>query len=157
MIARLCLSPYVETFNSKLIKRFRTWTRSRYVFSNFEIPMFFICSIVMEHFCRVTPEKKNPRIVLFCFIFPSPLSARWSLIWVVNLFIFCVPERRTATIRKMPIASPMLVINGTPADHDTQICCLVPMLNYVSTYHCSWVVYCGNTRSRGCLLSVRLI
>ena len=43
-----CVSPpYVETFNTKLIKRFRTWTRSRYVFSNFEIPMFFICSIVL--------------------------------------------------------------------------------------------------------------
>ena len=37
-----CVSPpYVETFNSKLIKRFRTWTRSRYVFSNSEIPMFY--------------------------------------------------------------------------------------------------------------------
>ena len=32
---------HVETFNSKLIKRFRTWTRSRYVFSNFESPMFY--------------------------------------------------------------------------------------------------------------------
>ena len=40
--------PYVETFNSKLIKRFRTWTRSRYVFSNSKIPMFFICSIVIN-------------------------------------------------------------------------------------------------------------
>ena len=37
-----CVSPpYVETFNSKLIKRFRTWTGSRYVFSNSEIPMFY--------------------------------------------------------------------------------------------------------------------
>ena len=37
-----CVSPsYVETFNSKLIRRFRTWTRSRYVFSNSEIPMFY--------------------------------------------------------------------------------------------------------------------
>ena len=47
-----CVSPpYVETFNSKLIKRFRTWTRSRYVFSNSEIPMFFICTIVMNIIC----------------------------------------------------------------------------------------------------------
>ena len=45
----MCVSPpYVKTFNSKLIKRFRTWTRSRYVFSNFEIPMFFKCSIVIN-------------------------------------------------------------------------------------------------------------
>ena len=37
-----CISPpYIETFNSKLIKRFRTWTRSRYVFSNSEILMFY--------------------------------------------------------------------------------------------------------------------
>ena len=47
-----CVSPpYVETFNSKLIKRFRIWTRSRYVFSNFEIPMFFIWSSVMNIVC----------------------------------------------------------------------------------------------------------
>ena len=39
---RDCVSPpYVETFNSKLIKRFCTWTSSRYVFSNCEIPMFY--------------------------------------------------------------------------------------------------------------------
>ena len=39
-----CVSPpYVETFNSKLIKRFCTWTRGRYAFSNSEIPMFIIC------------------------------------------------------------------------------------------------------------------
>ena len=47
-----CVSPpYVETFNSKLVKRFCTWTMSRYVFSNFEIPMFFMCSIVMNIIC----------------------------------------------------------------------------------------------------------
>ena len=44
----------VEYFNSKLIKRLRTWTRSRYVFSNFEIPMSFMCSIVMEHFIHLS-------------------------------------------------------------------------------------------------------
>ena len=44
---RLCLS----SFNSKLIKRFRTWTRSPYVFSNSVIPMFFIYSIVMNIIC----------------------------------------------------------------------------------------------------------
>ena len=52
MNKRDCVSPSnVETFNSKLIKRFRTKTRSRYVFSNFEIPMFFICTIVMNIIC----------------------------------------------------------------------------------------------------------
>ena len=49
---RVCVSPpYVDTFNSKLIKRFRTWTRNRYVFSDFEIPVFFVCSIVMNIIC----------------------------------------------------------------------------------------------------------
>ena len=47
-----CVSPpYFETFNSKFIKRFCTWTRSRYAFSNFEIPVFFIYSIVMNIIC----------------------------------------------------------------------------------------------------------
>ena len=39
---RLCLSPYVETFNSKIIKAFVPEQRSRYVFSNFEIPTFYV-------------------------------------------------------------------------------------------------------------------
>ena len=39
---------YVETFNSKLMKRFRTWTRSSYVFLRF---LFFIYSIVMNITC----------------------------------------------------------------------------------------------------------
>ena len=48
-----CVPPsYVETFNSKLIKRFPTRTRNRYVFSNSDIPMFFIWSIVMIDFAR---------------------------------------------------------------------------------------------------------
>ena len=51
-----CVSPpYVETFNSKLIKRFSTWTRSRYVVLNSEIPMSFICSIVMNIGCPFHP------------------------------------------------------------------------------------------------------
>ena len=41
-IEKLCLSPYVETFNSKIIKGFVPKQRSRYVFSNFEIPMIFV-------------------------------------------------------------------------------------------------------------------
>ena len=34
-IERLCLSPYVETFNSKVIKRFIPELKSRYVFFEF--------------------------------------------------------------------------------------------------------------------------
>ena len=41
-IKRLCLSPYVEIFNSKIVKGFVPEQRSRYVFSNFEIPMFCV-------------------------------------------------------------------------------------------------------------------
>ena len=56
-----CVSPpYVETFNSKVIKRFRTWTRSRYVFSNSGIPMFFIYSIVMNIRCPFHPFRTWP-------------------------------------------------------------------------------------------------
>ena len=39
-IERLCLSPYVETFNSKVIKVFIPELRSRISFSCFGIPMF---------------------------------------------------------------------------------------------------------------------
>ena len=52
-IKRLCLSPYVKTFNSKVIKRFCTWTRSRYMFSNFEFSMFFMCSTLCIYVMNV--------------------------------------------------------------------------------------------------------
>ena len=39
-IERLCLSPYVDTFNSKVIKGFVPEQRSRYVF--FVFPMFYV-------------------------------------------------------------------------------------------------------------------
>ena len=43
IIDRLCISlPYVETFNSKVIKGFVPELRSRYVFSCFGIPMFYV-------------------------------------------------------------------------------------------------------------------
>ena len=61
-----CVSPpYVETFNSKLIKRFRTWTRSSYVLLRF---LFFIYSIVMNITC------------LFC-------TWPYSCIWLRNIWI----------------------------------------------------------------------
>ena len=34
------------------------------------------------------------------------------------------------------IGFPMLAIKGAPADHDTHICCPVPILSYVSICHC---------------------
>ena len=42
-IKRLCLSPYVETFNSKLIKRFRTWTNK--LLCVFEFRDFYVLSV----------------------------------------------------------------------------------------------------------------
>ena len=41
-IERLCLSFYVETFNSKVMKGFVPELRSRKCFSCFEIPMFYV-------------------------------------------------------------------------------------------------------------------
>ena len=41
-IERLCLSPYGETFNSKVIKGFIPELRSRECFSCFGIPMFYV-------------------------------------------------------------------------------------------------------------------
>ena len=42
-IERMCISlPYVETFNSKVIKGFVPEQRSRKCFTNFEIPMFYV-------------------------------------------------------------------------------------------------------------------
>ena len=59
--------PYVETFNSKLII-----LRSRYVFSNFEIHMFFICSIVINIRCPFHPFHTWP----------------YSCIWLCNIYIY---------------------------------------------------------------------
>ena len=43
LIERMCISlPYVETFNSKVIKGFLPELRSRKCFSCFEIPMFYV-------------------------------------------------------------------------------------------------------------------
>ena len=54
-------------FNSNLIKRFRTWTTSRYVFSNFEIPLFFIYTCYMfyryEHYTSISPVSHMALIV----------------------------------------------------------------------------------------------
>ena len=49
-IERLCLSPYVEEpLNPKVIKKVRTWTeKSLRVFSNFEIPMFYLFGHSMD-------------------------------------------------------------------------------------------------------------
>ena len=77
-----CVSPpYVETFNSK-VKRFRTWTRSRSVFSNSEIPMFFICSIVINIRCPFHP---------FC-------TWPYSCIWLHNRY-----RHASTSTRSLPI------------------------------------------------------
>ena len=52
IIERLCISlPYVETFNSKVIKGFVPELRSRYVFFVFQIPMFYIYIYIYMYIC----------------------------------------------------------------------------------------------------------
>ena len=77
-------------------------------------------------------------------------------VYVPERIIVCYLKEGTANIRRKPVVSLMWAIKGAPANHDTQTCCLGAMLNYVSSCHFSWVVYCGKTRPRGCLLSARL-
>ena len=47
-IKRLCLSSYVETFNSKVIKRFRTWTKKS--LRVFEFRDSYVLSFLYEHY-----------------------------------------------------------------------------------------------------------
>ena len=77
-----CVSlPYVETFNSKLIKRFRTWTRSCCVFSNFKIPTYFMYTCYMfyqyEHYMSISPVLHMVLIVaiIHIYIFVNLLTA----------------------------------------------------------------------------------
>ena len=55
---------------------------------------------------------------------------------MVNLFVVCVPEKRTDNILRMPIRSPMLTIQGAPADHDSKMYYAGPTLRYVSIHCC---------------------
>ena len=48
-IKRLCLSPYVETFNSKVIKRFRTWTKKSLRAFEFRDSWFYVMYICYQH------------------------------------------------------------------------------------------------------------
>ena len=71
-----CVSPpYVETVNSKLIKRFRTWTRSRYVFPNFEIYMLYRD----QHSMSISPI---PHMAIFVY-----MATQHRHIWCQNLGI----------------------------------------------------------------------
>ena len=74
IIERLCISlPYVETFNSKVIKGFITELRSRYVFFVFwDSYVLYIC-ICYEHsmYAYVTPVEyfKHPKGVIIYLFF----------------------------------------------------------------------------------------
>ena len=73
------------------IKRFRTWTRSRYVFLNFKIPMFFICSIVMNIICLFSTWLNCGYVTLgkftcfhhLCFIWMAP-DKSWGITTLAN-------------------------------------------------------------------------
>ena len=78
------------------------------------------------------------------------------LVVVAPELVIRVPETRTTSICKMTIENLILAIRRASADHDTQACCLGLTLSYFVSTFLSWVVYCGYTRSRGCLWSARL-
>ena len=84
--------PYVETFNSKLIKRFCTWTGGRYVFSNFEIPMFYR----YEHYMSISHIALIVNMVQrrFTKIFSLSLSLSLSLLLS---FRFCYQRPQQLT------------------------------------------------------------
>ena len=68
-------------------------------------------------------------------VFPSLCFVLRSLFGVVTWVIVHVPEKRKANIHRMSIMSHMLVIRGTPADHDTHTSCLGPTWRYILIRH----------------------
>ena len=57
-IKRLCLSPYVETFNSKVIKRFRTWTKKSlrvFEFRDSNVRCVYVMYICYQHLMSISP------------------------------------------------------------------------------------------------------
>ena len=69
------LAPYGGPLEmgAKLIKRFRTWTRSRYVFSNSEIPMFYR----YEHYMSISHIELIVNMVQYPFIVITPRFTLW--------------------------------------------------------------------------------
>ena len=109
---------------------------------------FFFCNVFLQGYFK---NNGITRVYLPLSLFSTLLS----LVRVTNLFIVCVHERRiinvpgkgTSNICRMTYMYPMLSIMVAPADHDTEICRLSPMLIYVSICHFSYVVYCINIRT----------
>ena len=101
-----CVSPpCVKTFNSKLIKRFCTWTRSCYMFSNFEIPMFFIYSIVINIRYPFHPFRTWP----------------YSCIWLCNTEIEpWSPGPLANTLLIRPMAQLLLLSSHKPKQDNQQ-------------------------------------
>ena len=101
IIERLCISlPYVETFNSKVIKGFVPELRSRKCLSCFGIPMFYVYMLWTFYVCfpyscwvcyRLIVSSLSPHSLqsLFCWV----LSIL-ALIWLVLTTLFCAAIRR---------------------------------------------------------------
>ena len=68
-------------------------------------------------------------------VFPCPCFPFRSLVGVVPKVTICVPEKRTANIRRITIGSHMLAIKTAPADHDTQVWFQGPTLCNIWIWH----------------------
>ena len=73
----VCLSPYVETFNSKIIKGFVPELRSRYVFFVFRIPMFYVY-MLWTFYVRFTHIRIWLCNILRCWDMEL-MSERWNV------------------------------------------------------------------------------
>ena len=82
IIERICISlPYVETFNSKVIKGFVPELKSRKCFSCFGIPMFYVY-MLWTFYVRFT----YPYHGYGTFYPPPPKKNNWG--WILSLLFF---------------------------------------------------------------------
>ena len=101
-----CVYLYICRWISSISRSAGLW------FVTLNLPKSVQISIVLFHWVA-------SKIWVECLfvILPSPFSTLWCLMWVVDLFIVCIPKRRiiyvarkrTANIRRMPFGSSMLL------------------------------------------------
>ena len=85
-LRELCLSPYSETFNSKVIKRFRTWTkkslrvsefRDSYVLSFLHVTCVSMCMSVCLWECTGVCISLRVHV---CWLLPREFAYSWCII-----------------------------------------------------------------------------
>ena len=133
-----CVSPpYVETFNSMSIKRFRTWTRSRYVFSNSEIPMFYRYEHYMSisHIVLIVNMVQKEQEFL---LIPCPFKSHWE------------NKRRMiyASFNRHPCTIIVPCYNPTNASDETDI---ITFYNELSSLGCSIPKHTCPSRIPSCI------